>query len=158
VLHRLLEELLDADAVAAHQEFSGGVECLRELVEARLGFADAGGLDLEPDLSWWREGRCVFVGDVKYKRESTGAVRGRHSDLYQLLAYGVAADLPVGLLVYPAGEAEPAEHRVRYLDRTLEVLALDLSKPPRDLLVRVGLLARQIRGLAKQVRAARAVL
>lgn len=97
-------------------------------------------------------------GDVKYKRETTGEHRGRHVDIYRLLAYVVAADLPGGILVYAAGEVEPGTHRVRYLDRTLEIHALDLSRAPEDLLAHVRCLARRIRELAKDVPGARAVL
>ncbi|MHB0960427.1 MAG: 5-methylcytosine restriction system specificity protein McrC [Pirellulaceae bacterium] len=60
---------------------------------------------LEPDLSWWQANRCCFVGDVKYKRVNAPGIK--HPDLYQLLAYTVATDLPNGLLVYAAGEGEP---------------------------------------------------
>ncbi|MBF6614977.1 MAG: hypothetical protein IVW55_17875, partial [Chloroflexi bacterium] len=28
----------------------------------------AGWVDLRPDISWWEESRCLFVGDIKYKR------------------------------------------------------------------------------------------
>ena len=50
---------------------------------------------LRPDLSWWTRGRCEFVGDVKYKRTVAGKVL--HPDLYQLLAYTIATDLPGAL-------------------------------------------------------------
>lgn len=42
---------------------------------------------LEPDPSLWKGGRCRFVGDVKYKRDTGG---GHNDDLYQLLAYATA--------------------------------------------------------------------
>jgi hypothetical protein len=64
----------------------------------------------------------VFVGDVKYKRTDRD---GENSDLYQPLAYTAAADLLSGLLVYAAGEDDPATHVARHLDRTLGVVTLD---------------------------------
>src|SRR5215468_10559738 len=61
-----------------------------------------GVVGLEPDMSWWVGGRCVFVADAKYKRVNAAGVK--HPDLYQLLAYLLALDQPRGLLVYAAGE------------------------------------------------------
>src|SRR5450756_402125 len=79
---------------------------------------------LKPDISYWRDGRCSFVGDVKYKRiEFEGY---KNADLYQPLAYCIATDLPVGLLIYAAGEGEPFRHEVVNLGRTLEVVTIDL--------------------------------
>lgn len=101
---------------------------------------------LEPDVSWWRGSVCRFVGDVKYKRD-TGR-RGLSPDLYQLLAYVVAADLPSGILIYAQGDGPAGVHRVRHLDRELEVTALDLSLPPEELLEQVAALAERIRGMA----------
>ena len=65
---------------------------------------------LRPDLSWWENGRCCFVGDVKYKRLKVAGFL--HPDLYQLHAYATATRLPAGLLIYAAGETEEAEHVV----------------------------------------------
>lgn len=56
---------------------------------------------LEPDLSWWDAGRCVFAGDCKYKR-TNGTIP--NADIYQMLAYLTALQLPEGLLIYAAGE------------------------------------------------------
>ncbi len=58
-------------------------------------------VSLEPDISWWEGERCAFVGDVKYKTlPGSGVI---HPDLYQLLSYVIACDLPGGLLVYGSG-------------------------------------------------------
>lgn len=61
-------------------------------------------INLEPDISWWEGGQCLFVGDVKYKRTSPAGII--HADLYQLLSYTVASNLRAGLLIYAKGEAE----------------------------------------------------
>jgi len=105
----------------------------------------AGAVRLEPDLSWWEGSRCCFVGDVKYKR----AREGEHADLYQVLAYAVAADLPCGLLVYAAGEADPASHEVVYAGKLLQVVALDLAGPPPAILAQIELLAQRVRRLRR---------
>lgn len=104
---------------------------------------EAGRIRLEPDLSWWRGETCVFVGDAKYKR--THDSKGTNPDLYQLWSYMTALNLPSGLLVYAAGEADYAEHVVRHAGRRLQVVPLDLFGTPQDILIQAGLLARRIR-------------
>jgi 5-methylcytosine-specific restriction enzyme subunit McrC len=110
----------------------------------------AGALSLEPDLSWWDGGRCTFVGDVKYKRTTFG----EHADLYQLLAYATAAQLPGGLLVYAAGDDPSAPDAAHDVDgKTLHVAALDLALPPNQLLSQVALLAQRIKRMRSLARA-----
>ena len=103
---------------------------------------------LRPDLSWWERGRPVFVGDVKYKALD---VRGyQHGDLYQLLAYAVAADLQGGLLLYASGEGDPGRYRVRHLGRLLEVHWLDVAGRPDEVLKSVSRAGEKIRSLRLQ--------
>ena len=106
-----------------------------------------GGIPLIPDLTWWQHGRCIFVGDVKYKRIDGGAP---NADLYQLLAYVTALRLPGGVLIYTGGETQPATHTVRYSGRRLEVMTLDLSGTLETALERVGDLAEKVRALARE--------
>jgi 5-methylcytosine-specific restriction enzyme subunit McrC len=99
---------------------------------------------LKPDLSYWENGTCSFVGDVKYKKiEFEGY---KNADLYQLLAYCAATDLPGGLLIYAAGEGEPFRHEVVNLGHVLEVVTLDLEASPQELLHQIGVIATRIRG------------
>lgn len=101
-------------------------------------------LKLLPDISWWRGRRCVFVGDVKYKK--TPATAGvKHPDAYQLLAYTTATALPKGLLVYAAGEEVERTIRIPAAGKEIEVLTLDLSRAPSEVL-------DQIAGIAEIVR------
>ena len=113
----------------------------------------AGAIRLRPDLSWWEGGRCLFVGDVKYKRTRAPGVD--HPDLYQLLAYTVASGLPAGLLVYAAGEAEAGAHAVD--GKELQVTALDLAGDPQATLDQVATLAGRIRRLRRAALARRHV-
>lgn len=103
----------------------------------------AGAVRLEPDISWWEGGRCVFVGDVKYKKVNVGGIR--HPDLYQLLAYMVASDLPTGLLIYAAGEEAETVHEIVNVGRRLEVVTLDLAGSPEDVLGQIRDVADRIR-------------
>jgi len=114
----------------------------------RLDKAEA--VRLRPDLSWWDEGGCVFVGDVKYKRVVANGIE--HPDLYQLLAYTVAARLPGGLLIYAAGEADGRIHEVPYADKKLEVVPLSLSGTPEEILEAIEGLAGRVRRLRENVR------
>jgi hypothetical protein len=111
-------------------------------------------VSLEPDISWWEGGGCAFVGDVKYKALPESRVI--HSDLYQLLAYVIACDLPGGLLVYGSGE-EAITHDVERAGKRLEVVSLNLSDPPEQILRGVQSLAgvvRTLRGSISQPRGA----
>lgn len=98
-------------------------------------------MKLEPDISWWEGGRAVFVGDVKYKRTSASGVL--HPDIYQALAYAIAADLPGALLIYAAGECDEARHTVPFADKVIEVAALRLDGPPSTVLADVARVAER---------------
>ncbi len=109
----------------------------------RLRLDEARVIGLEPDLSWWDGDECTFVGDVKYKRVSAKGVK--HPDLYQVLAYAVAADLPASLLVYAKGEDEPVGHRVVHLGKRLEIVTLSLDGDIEDLMEQIDRLADKVR-------------
>lgn len=121
----------------------------------RLSLDTDEAIRLKPDLSrWMPDGRCVFVGDCKYKRVKAEGVP--NADLYQLLAYASALDLDDGLLVYAAGERAAGSHTVRHLGKRLHVRTLDLAGNPGQVLSQIHLLANEIRELAKLAGAAEA--
>ena len=97
---------------------------------------------LKPDLSWWDGSRCTFVGDAKYKH-----IEGNvpNADLYQLLAYATALDLPGGLLIYAKGERQSDSYRVSNAGKRLEIAEMDLAVEVDELLRRVDELAAQVR-------------
>ena len=103
----------------------------------------AGRVNLKPDISWWEGSKCLFVGDVKYKRIKAEGIM--HPDLYQLLAYTVATELRSGLLIYAAGEDHPIVHRVINAGKVLEIRTLDLAGSPAQVLTQVGELAGVVR-------------
>ncbi|MCY3923359.1 MAG: restriction endonuclease [Chloroflexi bacterium] len=142
-MNRLFQEFL----TVALREALGGSERTfpgdRDIPEIWL--AEGERLRLKPDLSWWNGRSCTFVGDAKYKKLNDSSAPT--ADLYQLLAYATALDLPGGLLVYAEGEAEPASFQVRHADRRLEVMALDLSGTLEAVLGRVDRVAEQVRRL-----------
>ncbi|MDE0177736.1 MAG: restriction endonuclease [Gammaproteobacteria bacterium] len=105
----------------------------------------ADSIRLKPDLTWWEGRECTFVGDAKYKKVHDARVP--NADLYQLLAYTTALDLPGGLLVYAKGEDKEIVHCVRHAGKRLEVAALDLTGSIDDLHGRIGDLASRVRTL-----------
>ena len=87
-------------------------------------------VNLRPDLSWWDgETSVTFVGDAKYNKISGQQIRSPNADLYQMLAYTTALDLPGGLLIYAKGEADSWQRTSSGTpDKRLEVFALDLDR------------------------------
>lgn len=113
--------------------------------EQRIRSLDEGdAVNLRPDLTWRYGASVVFVGDAKYKNLAGGLP---NADIYQLLAYVTAADLPGGLLIYAKGEAEPAIFTLRGSRRRLEVVALDLSGTLDEVLARLGTIAARVKDL-----------
>ena len=82
-------------------------------------------MDFRPDLSWWIGERCVAVADVKYK--STSAEKVPAGDIYQMLAYCLVHQLPMGYLIYAQGEADAWAYEIRQSGITVAVRTLDLS-------------------------------
>jgi 5-methylcytosine-specific restriction enzyme subunit McrC len=110
---------------------------------------------LRPDLSYWRGRSCVYVGDVKYKRDGGP---GQHDDLYQLLAYATATQLPRAMLIYAAGPPAPLTHLVAPPGIQLQIRHLDLTQPPSDILEQLAGIADEIATAAVVARAQRDVL
>ena len=97
--------------------------------------------------------KCVFVGDAKYKRVRVEGVP--NADLYQLLAYVTALDLPGGLLIYAQGESETATYTVRNSGKRLDVVALDLDGSLDAVLKRIDGIAESVKALRDEFRALR---
>ena len=104
---------------------------------------EAGRVHLRPDLVWQDGSSCRFVGDAKYKWLAPSGFQ--HADIYQMLAYCTAADLPSGLLIYAKGESESGVHRIRNTNKTIELASLDLRGSPEEILA-------EVRGLAGRVK------
>ena len=126
------------------KDTTGTLRSDKELSGQRSLFLDEGrGIRLEPDLTLWRGGRCLFVGDAKYKNLADRSIP--NADLYQLLAYATALDLPGGTLIYAQGKAEPRTYAVNYAGKRLSVVALDISRP-------LGEVLEQVRGIARRLK------
>jgi 5-methylcytosine-specific restriction enzyme subunit McrC len=100
-------------------------------------------LKLKPDISWWDGGACLAVLDAKYKAIDDGLMR--HDDAYQMLAYCVSFGLPRGYLVYAKDSgAESRRHRLRNIDCEIIVTAVDIERPPDDVLGQIDVLADRV--------------
>ena len=114
---------------------------------------EGGRIAVEPDLSWWIPGsagsgpRTRFIGDAKYKKLDLPGFR--HADIYQMLAYCTAADLPSGLLIYSAGEDGSGVYKIKHAGKSIEVATLDLTGAPEDILGEVDRLAERVRAHAR---------
>ena len=115
--------------------------------EEGLTLDEAGRIPMKPDLSWWPSGTMgdesqpIFVGDAKYKWLEPRKVHS--GDVYQMLAYCTAANLPSGLLVY-AGKGESSAYKIKHAGKTIEIASLDLTGTPDAILDEVGRLADRI--------------
>jgi 5-methylcytosine-specific restriction enzyme subunit McrC len=92
-----------------------------------------------PDVVWLDGRRPLAVVDAKYKAEKPAGFPD--ADLYQALAYATALGLPAAHLVYARGTEPARTYRVRHAGVRLIVHALDLSRPPAELLAQVADLA-----------------
>ena len=144
-MNRVFEDFV----VAALRETLGVTQhTLRQGATLHLDQADK--IDVQPDLSWWKSGQCLFVGDVKYKRLEAGRIK--HPDLYQLVSYAIAADLPRALLVYASGEGAPGVHEIVHVGKELTITTLDLEGAPDEILGQVGQLAERISDVKGEAR------
>ena len=108
---------------------------------------------LEPDLTWWDGPTCTFVGDAKYKNLTSHRVP--NSDLYQMLSYATALDLPGGLLVYAQGEVDDASYDVRHSGKRLDVASLNIAGTLDETLRNVRTIAKRVVLLRNEARGVR---
>lgn len=121
------------------QEFPDGEHCPRLTLDLRNR------VRLKPDLSWWHATHCMFIGDIKYKRDHGP---GRSADLYQLLAYATATGLPTGTLIYADGPTEPHQHHLWGTPIGLRIVHLDLARRQTEILGDLANVAQHIRASA----------
>ena len=78
------------------------------------------------------------------QRRESGLRDGQHR------AYTIAADLPGGLLIYAHGEANPTVHTIRHVGKRLQIMAVDLSGSPQQILTEVAKIANRIRSIRQR--------
>jgi 5-methylcytosine-specific restriction enzyme subunit McrC len=131
---------------------------LREALAPHPGHTEAqypGHLDEQrkiailPDVVHVVADQPVAVFDAKYKLEDASSSYP-NADVYQMLAYCTALQLPRGWLVYAQGSAPPGVRRVRHTSVDIIQYPLDLAASPADLLRQVDMLARTALGLTRE--------
>lgn len=104
-------------------ELAGDVDVVAQMP---LHLDEGERVHIKPDLVFLRQGRPVFVADVKYKAVSTvGQVS--QDDLYQLHAYATVLGLSAGALITCGGDTASDQITVRRHGTSLEVWPIDLT-------------------------------
>lgn len=103
-----------------------------------------GKVQLRPDIVISREGVVVAVADSKYKVWGQSDASPPNADVYQALAYAIAAGVPEVHLLYVSGDVVPQRYEIAQTGATVVAHAMDLGGQPEDLVERV-------RGLAKTI-------
>jgi 5-methylcytosine-specific restriction enzyme subunit McrC len=98
-------------------------------------------IPLRPDLVLRAGGQDLAVADAKYKELKPG--EWPHSDLYQLLAYCVALNLPSGMLIYASGRPHE-EHFVEHAGVSLGITGIEMGSDLRKLEASVRRAARNL--------------
>jgi 5-methylcytosine-specific restriction enzyme subunit McrC len=99
-------------------------------------------LNVQPDLSLWVNGRCRFVGELKYRMD-TGTGDAQH--LYQTLAYATATGLPDATLIYADGPPTGSIHTLPLAGTRIHVRHLNLAASTNEILGQIRRLAQHIK-------------
>ena len=92
----------------------------------RLSLDYDNNISIRPDITWWREGKCVAVIDAKYKRTTNNEFP--NADTYQMLAYCTRLSLKRGILVYADLDGtETGGTVLRNADIEILVTSIDIS-------------------------------
>ncbi|MFF0546793.1 AAA family ATPase [Nocardia thailandica] len=115
----------------------------RVAFQHRLALDVAGDVITKPDLVWFAPGRAIrAIADAKYKAEKPAGFPD--ADLYQMLAYCTASNLPDGHLIYARGDQPVRSHRIMHSPITIHCHTLDLSLSPAALLAEIDRLAARL--------------
>ncbi|PRX50865.1 5-methylcytosine-specific restriction enzyme subunit McrC [Prauserella shujinwangii] len=140
-LAKVFEDFVTAalrDALAGDGDYRG--HCV---LQATHHLDESNAIRIVPDLvAYAEDGTPLAVADTKYKAEQPAGFPD--ADLYQMLAYCTALNLREGHLIYAKGNAPHGSHRVKHAGVTIHQHALDLDRPPGDLLRAISLLARRL--------------
>ncbi|MBY8855412.1 McrC family protein [Nocardia sp. CA2R105] len=103
------------------------------VLQATHHLDDRNTIRMVPDFVYYAaDGTPLAVADAKYKAEKPAGFPD--ADLYQMLAYCTALNLPEGHLIYARGNAPRNAHRVKHAGIVIHQHALDLDQPPAGLL------------------------
>jgi len=92
--------------------------------ERRKLFADADEPSITPDIMVYETLKCLVVADTKYKEKDLPSA----NDWYQAIAYTLALDVPIGVLIFSASEPKPPQP-FHIGDKTMWVYYFPLQQP-----------------------------
>jgi 5-methylcytosine-specific restriction enzyme subunit McrC len=136
-LNKVFEDWLNVVLGSALSRYGGTLQLQRPI---HLDLARK--INMRPDMVWESHGQPLAVIDAKYKLLQSADQP--HADLYQMLAYCTALDLPMGHLVYAAGTAHATRHVARQSNVSIVAWDLDLTAPVPDVLHRIERMAASI--------------
>ncbi len=122
-LNKVFESWLTAALDAALAGRHGGTVTAHH----RTHLDQAGHVTIDPDITWWRDGRCTAVIDAKYK-----ALHGTsppNADLYQMLAYCSRLGLQHGNLIYGTPSRGRGDYELIGSGVRVAVHGIDLAAP-----------------------------
>ena len=93
----------------------------------------AGKIRMRPDIVISRSGRVVAVADTKYKVWGMSDGSPPNADVYQALAYAVAAGVREVHLLYVSGDVEPRRYEIAAAGTVVVAHAVGLSGEPWEL-------------------------
>jgi len=132
-LNEVFESFLTAALTETLRERGGEVRA-----QLRAWLDEGEGLEVKPDITWWRNGKCAAIVDAKYKSVSKGGSIP-NADAYQMLAYCITFDVPRGFLVYAKDEFEHARsYVVRRHGYVVHVRVVDVETEPDVVLEQVA--------------------
>ncbi len=106
---------------------------------------DRGGrVPLRPDLVIRSGTEVVGIADLKYKVWDAQGGSPPNADVYQALAYALAAGLDRAHLLYVSGDVTPAEFEIASAQKTVVAHTVDLSGTPQAIIDSVHRVGREI--------------
>ncbi|HET8863647.1 MAG TPA: hypothetical protein VFM94_10395 [Solirubrobacterales bacterium] len=136
-MNRVFEDFLSTAMKEALRPHGGEV---RAQVGRSLDVA--GRVPIRPDLTWHAGGALRAVIDAKHK--SVEQRTAPAADAYQMLAYCTALGLRRGYLVYAGDGVGVADLSIRNSNCEICVRAVDISRPPEELLGQVAELSGEV--------------
>lgn len=122
-LAHVFERFVAAEVTRAARRYGGMITA-----QHRSSLDNDSRLTIEPDLVWHDGNEVRAVLDAKYKAEKPSGFP--NADIYQMIVYCVRHGLPVGHLVYAAGNEVPARYVIRNAGVTVVCHALRLDVEP----------------------------
>lgn len=106
---------------------------------------DTGGqVKLRPDLVFRQHDHVLGIADLKYKTWNADAGSPPNADVYQAVAYALAAGIGSAHLLYVSGDVRPAQYTIESAGKTVIAHTIDLSGSPGEMLDSIRRAGREL--------------